>query len=79
MLEADVRRTKRDRRTATARFAALRTHGHDGARPVLTPFIRLGRLQASAHSATRTLVPPRFELGEALPFDWRKARRVSGG
>ena len=78
-LEADGRRPKQDRRTATARFAALKTHGHDSSHPVLTPFIRLRRLQASAHSPTRTVVPPRFELREALPFGWRKARRVSDG
>ena len=78
-LEADARRPKRDRRTAKALYAELKSQGYAGGYTVLTDFIRHWREQAGANAPTRAFVPLRFELGEAFQFDWSEERLVIGG
>ena len=78
-LEADVRRPKRDRRTAKALYAELKAQGYGGGYTVLTDFIRHWREQAGANAPTRAFVPLKFELGEAFQFDWSEERLVIGG
>ena len=78
-LEADARRPKRDRRTAKALYAELKSQGYAGGYTVLTDFIRHWRVQAGANAPTRAFVPLRFELGEAFQFDWSEERLVIGG
>ena len=78
-LEADARRPKRDRRTAKALYAELKSQGYAGGYTVLADFIRHWREQAGANAPTRAFVPLRFELGEAFQFDWSEERLVIGG
>jgi len=78
-LEADARRPKRDRRTAKALYAELKSQGYAGGYTVLTDFIRQWREQAGANAPTRAFVPLKFELGEAFQFDWSEERLVIGG
>jgi len=78
-LEADARRPKRDRRTAKALYAELKSQGYAGGYTVLTDFIRHWREQAGANAPTRAFVPLRFDLGEAFQFDWSEERLVIGG
>jgi transposase len=78
-LEADARRPKRDRRTAKALYAELKSQGYAGGYTVLTDLIRHWREQAGANAPTRAFVPLRFELGEAFQFDWSEERLVIGG
>lgn len=78
-LEADARRPKRDRRTAKALYAELKSQGYAGGYTVLTDFIRHWREQAGSNAPTRAFVPLRFELGEAFQFDWSEERLVIGG
>ena len=78
-LEADAGRAKRDRRSAKALFAELKTEGYSGGYTVLTDFIRAWRQGASAKVSVRAFVPLKFELGEAFQFDWSEERLVVGG
>jgi transposase len=78
-LEADVRRPKRDRRTAKALFAELQVAGYAGGYTVLTDYIRDWRGQAGANAPSRAFVPLKFALGEAFQFDWSEEALVIGG
>jgi transposase len=78
-LEADARRPKRERRTAKALLAELKTQGYSGGYTVLTDFIRDWRERAAANAPTCAFVPLKFELGEAFQFDWSEERLVIGG
>ena len=78
-LEVDLRRPKRERRTAKALHAELRAQGYSGGYTVLTDFIRSWRERAGANAPTRAFVPLQFELGEAFQFDWSEERLVIGG
>ena len=77
-LETDLRRPKRDRRTARALHAELKAQGFDGGYTVVTDFIRQWRTHGSK-PVTRAFVPLHFELGEAFQFDWSEEGLVIGG
>ena len=77
-LKADARRPKRERRTALALFAELKSQGYDGCYSRLTDFIRAWRV-SHAQAGTAAFVPLSFEWGEAFQFDWSDEGLVIGG
>lgn len=78
-LEADARRSKRERRPANVLLAELKAQGYRGGYSILNDFIRGWREQLAANTPTRAFVPLKFELGEAFQFDWSEERLVVGG
>jgi transposase len=77
-LKADARRPKRERRTALALFAQIKSQGYDGCYSRLTDFIRQWRA-SHAQAGTAAFVPLSFEWGEAFQFDWSEEGLVIGG
>ena len=77
-LETDLRRPKRDRRTALKLFREIQAAGFDGDYSRVTEFIRRWR-ENSGQALVKAYVPLRFELGEAFQFDWSEERLVIGG
>jgi len=78
-LEADARRPKRERRTAKALLAEIRSAGYTGGYTRLTDFIRQWRAGEGQKLAAKAYVPLSFELGEAYQFDWSEEALVIGG
>ena len=72
-LKADALRPKQNPRTTRALFAQIMLSGY--AR--VTDFIRAWR--ASVGKGVNAFVPLKFELGEALQFDWSEEGLVVGG
>ena len=77
-LETDLRRPKRDRRTARALFAEVQAQGYSGGHTLVSDFVRKWRTQGGK-PLTRAYVPLKFELGEAFQFDWSEEGLVIGG
>ena len=77
-LEADVRRAKRDRRTALALFGQLKQLGFDGSYSRVSEFVRRWRAEG-ATSAKSAFIPLKFALGEAFQFDWSEESLLIGG
>jgi len=77
-LEMDVRRPKRDRRSALKLYAELRAAGFSGDYSRVTEFVRRWRAQGG-EAVINAYVPLRFELGEAFQFDWSEEHLVIGG
>lgn len=77
-LESDLRRPKRDRRTARALFAEIKAQGYEGGYTVLSDFVRQWR-ERGGKPVTHAFVPLKFELGEAFQFDWSEEGLVIGG
>lgn len=69
-LKTDSHRVKRERRTATAMFEALRTQGYDGSYGRVCAFIRHWKKEQSDSPRRAAYVPLAFALGEAFQFDW---------
>lgn len=78
-LVADVRRPKKERRTARALHAQLRAEGYEGGYSRLTDYIRQWRANQGAAAAGQAYVPLSFALGEAFQFDWSEESLVVGG
>ena len=78
-LEADARRPKRDRRTAKALHAQIKSQGYSGGYTMLSDFVRRWRDKSGANVPTRAFVPLKFELGDAFQFDWSEEALVIGG
>ncbi|MEY4593205.1 MAG: hypothetical protein RIR18_2100, partial [Pseudomonadota bacterium] len=77
-LEVDLRRSKRDRRTALKLFREIQAAGFTGDYSRVTEFVRRWRLNGG-HTVVKAYVPLRFELGEAFQFDWSEERLIIGG
>lgn len=77
-LEADLRRTKRERRTALALYGELRALGYTGSYSRVTAWVRRWRAQGAAPLRS-AFVPLKFTLGEAFQFDWSEESAVVGG
>lgn len=69
-LKTDSHCVKRERRTATAMFEALRTQGYDGSYGRVCAFIRHWKQEQSDSPRRAAYVPLAFALGEAFQFDW---------
>ena len=78
-LKVDSRRPKRERRTAKALYAEIKTAGYDGGYSRVTDFIRAWRQGEGQGAAVNAFVPLAFELGEAYQFDWSDEGLVVGG
>lgn len=76
-LGADAHRHKQDRRTAKALFAQIQASGYLGGYSRVTDFVRQWR--AGQGKPPQALVPLKFDLGEALQFDWSEEGLVVGG
>ena len=77
-LETDAGRPKRDRRSARALFAELKTQGYAGGYTLVTDFVRHWR-KRGGKALARAFVPLKFELGEAFQFDWSEEGLVIAG
>jgi transposase len=78
-LKADAHRPKKERRTALALYAEVRTAGYQGCYSRVTDFIRAWRQGEGKGAAAKAFVPLNFELGEAFQFDWSEEGLVVGG
>jgi transposase len=78
-LQADGHRPKKERRTALALHAELRVLGYQGGYTRLTEFIRQWRAKQGKVSCTNAFVPLKFDLGDAVQFDWSEEGLVVGG
>ncbi len=67
-LEVDIRRPRKDRRTAMMLFLEIRKNGYVGGYSILCDFIRNWRNQSGQSKSA--YVPLKFTLGEAFQFDW---------
>ncbi len=78
-LKADAHRPKRERRTARALYAEIKTTGYAGSYSRVTDFIREWRLSEGQAVSAKAFVPLAFELGEAFQFDWSEEGLMVGG
>lgn len=82
-LKADGKRPKKERRTAKALFAQIKSKGYEGGYTRVTDFIRQwrqGEGQGEGQGDTaKAFVPLTFELGEAFQFDWSEDWALLGG
>ena len=78
-LRADVRRPKKERRSAKALLEQLKAAGYDGGYSRLTDYIRAWRAAQGGAAVGDAYVPLSFELGEAFQFDWSEEPLVIGG
>lgn len=78
-LEADLRRPRKERRTALKLFAQLKGQGFGGSYSRVTAFVRAWRGQTGAVTARSAYVPLSFSWGEAFQFDWSEESLVIGG
>src|ERR1700753_3606459 len=67
-LVADSRRSRRERRTATQMYEALREAGYDGGYGRITAFIRHWKEERDQSPQRGAFVPMAFEYGEAFQF-----------
>ena len=78
-LTVDVRRPRKERRTAKALLKQISKAGYDGGYSRLTDFIRDWRIEQGGVANGKAFVPLAFELGEAFQFDWSEEGIVIGG
>ncbi len=78
-LELDLRRPKRDRRTALRLYQEMKKAGFPGSYCRVSVFVRNWRIESGSKPSHTAFVPLRFELGEAFQFDWSEERLVIGG
>ena len=69
-LVADLRRSKRERRTARQMYDALRTAGYEGSYQRVCAFVRQLKIERDQSPQRGAFVPMLFEYGEAFQFDW---------
>ncbi|MDD5579054.1 MAG: hypothetical protein PHY16_07215 [Methylobacter sp.] len=69
-LEANSRRSKRDRCSALMLFEALKKDGYAGGYSILTDYVRHWRNGLIPGAGRSAFVPLKFQLGEAFHFDW---------
>ena len=71
-LEMDVRRPKRDRRTALKLLGELKATGFDGRYSRVSEFVRRWKEQGG-EALVKAYVPLKFDLGEAFPLTGAKS------
>ncbi|SER72979.1 Transposase [Nitrosomonas sp. Nm51] len=76
-LEADVRHSRKDRRTARMLLQEIRKEGYTGGYSIVCDFIRNWRNRGG--QCKPTYVPLKFAFGEAFQFDWSEEWLVIGG
>ena len=78
-LETDLRRPRKERRTALKLHAQLKAQGFGGSYSRVTAFVRAWRGRAGDVTARSAYVPLTFAWGEAFQFDWSEETLVIGG
>ncbi len=78
-LNADLRRPKRERRTAKVLFNQIRALGYPGSYNRVAVFVKRWREGGGEHAGRPVFVPLKFELGEAFQFDWSCEYATVGG
>ncbi|MFM0530018.1 IS21 family transposase [Paraburkholderia strydomiana] len=69
-LIVDLRRSKRERRTARQMYDALRVAGYEGSYQRVCAFVRQWKVERDQGPQRGAFVPMSFENGEAFQFDW---------
>jgi len=69
-LIVDLRRSKRERRTARQMYDALRVAGYEGSYQRVCAFVRQWKVERDQSPQRGAFVPMSFENGEAFQFDW---------
>lgn len=77
LFEQDLKRPRRERRTATRLYEQLVAEGYTGSYSPVQRFVR-DLKQADAGSG-EAFIPLHFAAGDALQFDWSEERVVLGG
>jgi transposase len=77
-LEADAKKSRKERRTARRYHELLQSLGYDGDYSCVTDFVRLWRIE-QGKIRNGTFVPLLFAPGEALQFDWSTEYAELGG
>ena len=77
-LEVDVRRARRERRTALALFGQLQELGFTGSYTRVSEYVRHWR-EDSGGVAKAAFIPLKFAFGEAFQFDWSEEWLALGG
>lgn len=77
-LEADMKRSKKERPTAMNYFNQLVAQGYDGGYDSVRRFVKDWQTQKQS-SLTKTYVPLSFSPGEAYQFDWSEEIVELGG
>lgn len=75
--EQDLKRPKRERRTALKLYEHLLGEGYSGSYYPVCRFIK--RLKADSSSFSQAFIPLHFKSGDALQFDWSEEHVVLGG
>src|SRR5574343_671894 len=78
-LRADVRRPKKERRSAKALLEQLKAAGYGGGYSRLTDYIRAWRAAQGGAAVGDAYVRMRFELGVAFQLEWSVEALVIGG
>jgi transposase len=78
-LKTDGHRARRERRTATMLFAAIRALGYSGGYGRVSAFVRRWKAEEADSPRRAAYVPLAFELGEAFQFDWSCEYAFVGG
>jgi transposase len=78
-LKTDSHRGRRERRTATVLFAAVRALGYSGGYGRVSAFVRRWKAEEADSPRRAAYVPLAFEPGEAFQFDWSCEYAFVGG
>ncbi len=75
--EYDLKRPKRERRTAKKFYEQLLEAGYTGSYTPVCRFIK--QLKSESSSISQAFIPLQFDAGDALQFDWSQEVVVLGG
>ncbi len=75
--EYDLKRPKRERRTAKKFYEQLLEVGYTGSYTTLCRFVK--QLKSESSSLSQAFIPLKFDAGDALQFDWSHEVVVLGG
>ncbi len=77
LFEQDLKRPRRERRTATKLYELLVEEGYSGSYSPVCRFVKT--LKTDSSQLSQAFVPLHFKAGDALQFDWSQEHVVLGG
>ena len=77
LFDQDMKRPRRERRTAQKLYEQLVTEGYTGSYSPVQRFVR--DLKRAGTGSSEAFIPLHFAAGDALQFDWSEERVVLGG
>jgi len=77
LFEQDMKRPRRERRTARKLYEQLVSEGYGGSYSPVQRFVR--DLKRAGAGSSEAFIPLHFAAGDALQFDWSEERVVPGG